>query len=165
MYNKPLVPLGFDVPQKLETDRIRLRPLTVHDAVKDYDAVMSSEHRLRNVFQPGGHWPSGLTLQQNIIELGWHQTEFQLRTSFAYTVVDPEETQVLGCVYIYPTSVKDYEVEVSMWVRESEVEQGLDEHLFERVDAWLAQDWPFEKVAFPGRSIEFKTWNTWKDDE
>ena len=78
MYNNPLVPDGFDVPKILQTERMRIRPLTINDAVKDYDAVTTSEDRLRTVYNPGGDWPFGLTLEQNIIELGWHQTEFQL---------------------------------------------------------------------------------------
>ena len=93
VYNPPLVPDEFDVPKLVQTDRLRLRPLTIHDAVKDFDAVVTSEERLRTIFDPGGDWPSGLTLEQNIIELGWHQTEFQLRTSFAYTVVSHDETE------------------------------------------------------------------------
>ena len=54
MYNLPIVPKDFDVPDMLETERLRLRPLTIHDAVRDYDAVMTSEQRLRSVFEPGG---------------------------------------------------------------------------------------------------------------
>ena len=70
MYNLPIVPKDFDVPELLETERLLLRPLTIHDAVRDYDAVMTSEDRLRSVYDPGGDWPSGLTLEQNVIELG-----------------------------------------------------------------------------------------------
>jgi hypothetical protein len=39
------VPPDFEVPELLETDRFRVRPLTIHDLVKDYDAVVTSrEH-------------------------------------------------------------------------------------------------------------------------
>ncbi len=106
MYNPPLVPDSFEVPQVLETGRLRLRPLTIQDAVKDFDAVITSETHLRTVYDPGGEWPSGLTLEQNIVGLGWHQAEFQLRTSFAYTVVSLDETEVLGCVYFYPARIR-----------------------------------------------------------
>jgi hypothetical protein len=158
MYNKPLVPAEFTVPESLETERMRLRPLSIHDAVKDFAAVMESEERLRTVYRPDGEWPSGLTLEQNIIELGWHQTEFQLRTSFAYTVVSLDEHEVLGCMYIYPTSVPDYGAEISMWVRQSQVEEGLDEHLFETVERWVAACWPLKNPAYPGRRISFADW-------
>jgi len=160
MYNSPIVPDDFTVPDRLETSRIRLRPLTIHDAVKDFAAVMSSESRLRTVFEPGGEWPLGLTLEQNIIELGWHQAEFQLRTSFAYTVVDLDEVGVLGCMYIYPTKKREYDVEITMWVRESEASSGLDQHLFETVSSWITTSWPFSNPAYPGRTIPWETWRS-----
>ena len=158
VYNLPIVPNDFDVPEQLETERLRLRPLKIQDAVRDYDAVMTSEDRLRSVYDPGGDWPSGLTLEQNIIELGWHQAEFQLRTSFAYTVVNLDESEVLGCVYLYPTQRHQYDVEITMWVRQSRVAEGLDQHLFETVESWIADFWPFENPAYPGRHISFADW-------
>lgn len=38
--NLPLVPDDFEIPEVLETERFYLRPLTINDVVKDYDAVM-----------------------------------------------------------------------------------------------------------------------------
>jgi hypothetical protein len=57
VYKLSIVPNDFDVPELVETERLRLRPLTIHDVVRDYDAVMTSEKRLRSVFYPGGDWP------------------------------------------------------------------------------------------------------------
>jgi hypothetical protein len=158
MYNPPLVPDDFELPLVLVTDRMRLRPLTANDAEKDYQAVMSSSERLRTVYNPGGRWPLGLTLEQNTIELGWHQVEFQLRTSFAYTVVSLDEAEVMGCVYIYPVRKPGYDAQVTMWVRESRVAEGLDEHLFATVEAWIRDCWPFARPAYPGRRISFAQW-------
>ena len=131
MYPFPLVPDDFDVPEVLETERLRLRPLTIHDVVKDFAAVMESEDRLREEFEPDNDWPSGLTLEQDLIDLGWHQREFQERSSFAFTVVDLDESCVLGCMYIYPTKKPGYDADISMWVRDSQVDSGLEEHLFD----------------------------------
>ena len=75
--------------------------LTVNDVVKDYDAVMTSIDHLREFDGPGTKWPSkDLSLEQDLIDLGWHQKEFQKRRSFTFTVVSLDETKVLGC-YIY----------------------------------------------------------------
>jgi hypothetical protein len=90
----PFVPREFKVPEKLETKEFRLRMLTVNDVVKDYDAVMTSVEHLRTIW-PGGSWPDGLTFEQDLIDLGWHQKEFQRRASFAYTVVTPSESKVM----------------------------------------------------------------------
>jgi len=156
VYNLPLVPESFAVPELLETARMRLRPLAITDAVKDYAAVMESEERLRTIFESGGDWPHGLSLEQNIIDLGWHQKEFQMRTSFAYTVVDLDEAQVLGCLYIDPTREQSYDAEITMWVRQSQVGEGLNEHLFGTVKLWIEKYWPLKNPAYPGREIPFE---------
>ena len=160
MSKAPFIPRDFKIPQQLETTRLRLRMLKVSDVVKDYDAVMSSaEHLLKTKpFGPNQKWPQSLTFEQNLIDLGWHQKEFQMRSSFAYTVMDLEESRCLGCMYIYPSAHPDYEVKIIMWVRQSEVENGLDEHLFESVKQWIAGEWCFEKVAYPGREISWEEW-------
>jgi hypothetical protein len=128
--------------------------LTVHDVVKDYDAVMTSAAHLRSLY-PHGNWPAGLTLEQNLIELAWHHHEFQRRSSFAYTVVTSSEDRVLGCVYLNPTPKRDYDAEVHMWARESELPSGLEQRLVAAVKDWVAGAWPFKNVAYPGREM---TW-------
>ena len=156
----PFVPPDFNIPEKLETEKFRLRMLTVNDVVKDYDAVMTSIDHLKGVFGPQSKWPSKeLTLEQDLIDLGWHQKEFQRRTSFAYTVMNTEETQCLGCVYIDPTHKIGYDAEVYLWVRESEIENGLNSILYDALKKWIEKEWPFKNVAYPGREID---WTTWK---
>jgi hypothetical protein len=91
----PFVPRDFQVPATLETTEFRLRMLTIHDVVRDFDAVITSVDHLKTIW-PGGKWPEGLTLEQNLIDLGWHQKEFQMRRSFAYTVVSLSEQTVKG---------------------------------------------------------------------
>jgi hypothetical protein len=153
----PFVPRDFAVPEKLETDEFRLRMLTVNDVVKDYDAVMSSLDHCRTIW-PGGAWPEGLTLEQNLIDLGWHQKEFQTRRSFAYTVVDPPDSRVLGCVYIEPTRRRGYDAVVYLWARQSELAGGLESRLHTAVRDWIATAWPFDSVGFPGRDIPWEAW-------
>lgn len=160
---KKLVPNDFNVPEILETDQLRLRMLTVQDVVKDYEAVMTSIGHLQKTkpFGPGHDWPTtSLTFEQDLIDLGWHQKEFQNRSSFAYTVMDLEETRCLGCVYIYPSRHPGFDAIIILWVRQSEVENGLDDHLFETVKKWIDEAWPFESPGFPGRTI---SWNAWKE--
>jgi hypothetical protein len=152
------VPPDFVVPQTLETGEFRLRMLTVNDVIKDYDAVMSSAEHCKTIW-PGLGWPEGLTLEQNLIDLGWHQKEFQLRRSFAYTVVNLSESAVLGCVYIEPTKRRGYDAVAFLWARQSELAGGLEDRLYERVKRWIKTDWPFMTVAFPGRDI---SWDAWK---
>ena len=160
----PFVPPEFVVPEKLETKEFRLRMLTVNDVVKDYDAVMTSVAHLKTVW-PGSSWPDGLTFEQDLIDLGWHQKEFQRRRSFAYTVVTPSESVVTGCVYINPTRKRGYDAEVYLWARQSELAGGLEGRLHTAVKEWLARDWPFKKVGFPGRDIDWDTWRKIPDEK
>jgi hypothetical protein len=153
----PFVPADFDVPEKLETAEFRLRMLTVNDVIKDYDAVMSSADHCKTIW-PGLGWPEGLTLEQNLIDLGWHQKEFQTRRSFAYTVVKPDESLVLGCVYIEPTKRRGYDAVVFLWARQSALASGLEDRLYVSVTQWLQDQWPFAHVAFPGRGISWEDW-------
>lgn len=158
----PFVPADFSVPETLTTDRVHLRMLTIHDVVKDYDAVMSSAAHLQ-VLWPHGHWPEGLTLEQNLIDLGWHQKEFQRRTSFAYTVLSLDGSRVLGCVYLSPTRKRGHDVELIFWARQSELASGLEAHLHVALRDWLASTWPFKAPGLPGREVPWATWNALPD--
>ena len=158
MYRRPLVPDGFEVPERLEGDGFHLRPLTIHDLVKDFDAVMASADRLVGAMDPADAWPRGLTLEEDLIDLAWHQREFTLRHSFAFTVMSPDESTCLGCAYLYPTGVEGYDAVAFYWVRTSEVAGGLDGRLGTAWRAWLADRWPFARVAFPGRDIDWADW-------
>lgn len=160
----PFVDADFVIPHQLETAELRLRMLTVNDVVKDYDAVMSSAEHLKAIW-PGSVWPDGLTLEQNLIDLGWHQKEFQRRRSFAYTVVTLDETRVIGCVYIDPTRKRGYDAEVYLWAREAAFGSPSDARLFEVVENWLSADWPFDNVAFPGKDIDWDSWNAIQNEE
>ena len=156
---RPFVPAEFVVPSELVTANFTLRMLSVDDVEKDFEAVTSSAARLSKVWPDSG-WPAGLTLKQNLIDLGWHEKEFQNRTSFAYTMVAPDESEVLGCVYVYPTDKAGHDAEIFLWVRESEVANDLDEALFEVVQRWLASAWPFVNPAYPGRAISWAQWDS-----
>lgn len=152
--SKPsFVPSDFAIPATLEHELFRLRMLSATDAEADYDAVMATQARLRQGSPHG--WPhDGFTLRENLIDLERHEQEFLDRVAFAYTMLRPETDQsqpaVLGCVYINPpvsSPAAGGEAEVYMWVRD-EYHPTLTTTLFERVDEWLKDTWPFETVRY-----------------
>jgi hypothetical protein len=153
------VPPEFQVPLRLDGDGFHLRMLTVNDLVKDYDAVMSSAARLKGLMRPGSTWPDGLTLEDDLIDLGWHQREFRLRRSFCYTMMSPDESVCLGCCYIYPSEKSDFDAKVFWWVRTSALAGGFDERLGTAFRGWLRDCWPFKRVASPGRDISWDEWH------
>jgi len=122
----PFLPADHPIPPGLEHPRFRLRPITVNDVVRDYDAVMSSAEHLRSHFPLWG-WPSAdMTLESDLVDLGWHQREALLRRSFNYAVMRPDEQRLLGCVYVDPPEKEGADADVSFWVRADELDTGLD---------------------------------------
>jgi len=161
---KRFAPDSASIPWGIETKDFRIRILTINDVVKDYDAVMSSKDHIRGIFGPSDPWPSAdLTLEQDLIDLGWHQKEFQIGNSFAYTVMNLDESSCLGCVYLDPSEKAGYDAKVILWVRQSEIRNGLDEKLFSAVKIWLSEEWWFTTVAFPGRQLSWQEWESLPD--
>lgn len=158
---KRFVPDSVVVPLGLDTQEFRVRVLTINDVLKDYDAVMSSVDHIKGVFGPLDPWPEDdLTIEQDLVDLGWHQKEFEIGSSFAYTVVNLDESKCLGCVYVDPSDKAGYDARVICWVRQSELSNGLDEKLFSTVKKWLSDEWWFANIAFPGRTISWQDWGS-----
>lgn len=159
--NEKLVPEDFVVPEKLETEKMRLRMLSTSDVVKDYEAVMTSVEHLRGLCDPyvSAIWPDkNMTIEKDLRDLERHQKEFIEREAFAYTVMSLDESTCLGCVYIDPSDVKEYDAEVYLWARQSEFEKGLEDYLYQVVREWIRDSWPFRKAAYPGREISWEDW-------
>lgn len=145
MYKRPLIP-GFTPPARYDGAGFHLRMLTIHDVVKDFDAVMAAGDRLKGAMEPGSTWPDGLTLEENLIDLAWHQREFTIGHSFAYTVMNSAETRCLGCGYINPPDVPGHDAVAFYWARDP----AFDVTLGQAFRALVAQ-FPLTRVAFPGR--------------
>ena len=152
-----LVPDSFEVPETVASSEFRLEVLEPMVAEIDYEVVMASRKRLRSVFDEHDDWPSDtMTLEYNISDLERHLREFKARFAFAYTVREPDGDGYWGCVYINP-STSDFDAEVFVWVSDEEVSR--DESLYLFVREWLANDWPFTRVAYPGREISWDKWH------
>ncbi|MBI2036261.1 GNAT family N-acetyltransferase [Candidatus Microgenomates bacterium] len=149
---KSIVPKDFEIPGILATDQFKLSPLTIDDVDQDYQAIMNSLDHLRGVFGERSTWPSpDLTRKQDLIDLGWHQKEFQMRSSFTYKVTSLDAKEYLGCVYILPSRNEGTDVDIFMWVTQEAFGKGLDLMLFEAVKKWIQKKWSFNKVRYPGR--------------
>ncbi len=148
----PFVPAGFDPPTSLVTDRFRLEPLGPGHNDADLAAWTSSiEHIRATPGYPDGDWPplDGMSPDANLADLRRHAADFAARRGFTFTVLDPADDDVIGCVYLYPTRSPDHDVVVQSWVRADRAE--LDGPLADAVAAWLATDWPWERVDRMGR--------------
>ena len=152
-----LVPDNLEVPEKLEHTKFLARKLTARDVYLDYFAVMSSIDIIRST--RGGSWPTKeLTFEDDLIDLAWHQREFEHKSSFAYTVMTPDETECVGCFYLYPIGMRGEapegsDVDVSFWVTQKAYDNGLYVELYKALDEWLRTKWPFKLVHYSNREI------------
>jgi hypothetical protein len=148
----PFVPTGFEPPLVLVSDHFRLEPLRPEHNEADHAAWTSSIAHIRATPGfPDGSWPplEGMSLDRNLDDLRRHAADFEARTGFTFTVLEPFTGDVIGCVYLYPSGSEDADVTVQSWVRASHAE--LDALLADTVAAWLAAEWPWERVDRPGR--------------
>lgn len=159
----PFLPRTHEIPAGVKHERFHIRPITIHDAVRDFDAVMSSAARLRERFPLWGWPPGDMTLEDNLIDLAWHQKEALLRRSFNYAVMSPDGSRLLGCVYVDPPEKRGADADVSFWVRADEEGTGLEEELEPVVRAWLDEAWPYASVRWPGRDVSWEEWDLLPD--
>ena len=89
-----------------------------------------------------------MSLEENRADLERHARDFTVRSGFTYTVLDPADRDVIGCVYIYPDKTGDGDAVVMSWVRATHA--GLDGALRKLVSRWLAEAWPFERISYAG---------------
>lgn len=150
--SEPFVPDDFDPPTALVTDDFRLEPLGPQHNAADLAAWTSSIDHIRATKGfPDGSWPppQGMTPERNLADLTRHAADFAARRGFTFTVLDPADGDVIGCVYIYPTKQPDHDVGVQSWVRASHAD--LDTPLADAVARWLSADWPWRRPYRYGR--------------
>ncbi len=149
-------PSQTPVPEGLRSPEFMLRMLRATDVELDFDAVISSREQL--LLRSGGDWPvEGFSLADNLADLQRHEQEHLERKAFTYTVMNPTETECLGCVYINPlvpllerlnagaqatSSAQEHAAYVSFWVRSSRLADDLDKRLLAALRAWFKEEWP-----------------------
>lgn len=146
------VPPGFTALTSLVTERFRLEPLGPQHNVADHAAWTSSIDHIRSTpGYPDGRWPppDGMSLEANLADLRRHAADFAARRGFTFTVLDPADDDVIGCVYLYPMTSADYDVSVQSWVRADHAE--LDVPLADAVAGWIAEAWPWTRPYRYGR--------------
>ena len=153
----PIVPEGFDVPREITTDKFKLRISNNSNAILTFEALMSSIDHLQGVFDPNDQpWPTKDLTPQDVWSVsGRGEWDYSTHASFQYAVINLDETVQLGEVIIDGAFNEEFDARVVLWVRKSEYEKGFDSELFKFVKKWLEQDWPLEKIAYPGRDHDW----------
>lgn len=146
---QPIVPDSFTVPVNHQVEDFIFTPLGVKDIDPDFIAVMGSLNRLKGTFDFVPDWPDPrMTKEEDLANLGWHQTEFALKTSFAYKITAAKDNDYIGCAYIFPSNNPQFEVDAYLWVKNGY--EPIKLKLIQLFKDWL-KTWPFTKVNFPAK--------------
>jgi hypothetical protein len=157
---EPLVSTNFAVPTAVEGPGFKLVPFSPALAKVDYAAYMSSIEHLQKTFSRSTGWPrEDITDADAIKDMEGEQARFNAREAFDYSVLSPDGSRELGSVYITPSPVAGYDAVVRMWVTKADYDAGFDAELYRWVTSWVQTAWPFEKVAYPGRAIDWSAWD------
>ena len=153
------LPEDFVVPTLVAGPRFQIRPVTIHDVVRIFDAIIRSRDELSAMFGAVADWPAAdYTLEECLIDVAWQQKEARLRRSFSFAVLSTDATDLLGVIHVRPPVKVGADAVVAFWVRSEAGLPGLEDELEEFVPEWVTSAWPFKKVHQPGREI---TWSDW----
>lgn len=151
---------NFNVPVLVKAPGFKVVPLSPALGTVDFDAYMSSIEHLQKTFTRSTAWPhAGISAADAMLDMETEQARFSKRESFAYAVLTPDGLRERGCIYVYPSPVEGYDAMVRIWVTKAEHDAGFDAKLYAWATNWLKTDWPFAKVAYPGRAIAWGKWD------
>jgi RimJ/RimL family protein N-acetyltransferase len=144
-------------------DGFIVRPLVPSDVVLDHDAVMASRDFLYHWEQDPPYPAANFSVEDNLEDLVRMDNEHRNGTRYTYTVMNTNETQVLGCVYLLPnddrmyrtaevtshdgTDLSSVDATVAFWVRPSTWKDGFERRLLEAILGWLRDQWSFGRVV------------------
>jgi RimJ/RimL family protein N-acetyltransferase len=148
------LPAGWRHPARLELSTgHHLRPIRATDVDLDMQAVMGSRERLWSIYGQAWGWPPAtMTAQQDREDLAHHEAEMERGEGFNYALFDHGETELLGCVYIYPPEIDGTDAEISWWVVDWLVGGPIERALGLLVPRWIAADWPFTTPHYGEKS-------------
>lgn len=151
---------GVEPADGFAGDGFVVRPLLPSDVVLDHEAVMSSREFLYHWEQEPPYPPEDFSVEDNLADLEQMDREHRNGTRYTYTVMNADESQVLGCLYLLPnddrmyrttdvtshdgTGLADVDATLAFWVRISTWEDGFERTLLAAVLRWLRVDWSFE---------------------
>ena len=136
------------VPPPISTSSFLLEPLCEDHVELDFAALMSCRARLRHELQWGDWPPEDFTIELNREDLGRHYGEFVRREAFAYTVLCPDRTRCIGCIYLERCD----EVQggqLRFWMIDDALD--LETKLVDSVLQWGHDDWGIDRILMPMR--------------
>ncbi len=142
-------PRDKEIPRGIQINEFIIRQLRASDNEIDYKAAIESGFRSKN-------FPK----EENLKQIERHERDHNNRKSFAYTIVNSNETECYGCIFIQPIVpflkavffqdhiFKDWDVgeddpAVGFWITPKGWQQGLYIRLLEKLPQWFKTEWPY----------------------
>ena len=155
----PVLPEGFQPPDSMSYEGIRAHVLTRDDLDDDVRGINSSLELIRRT--RGRGWPMGpVTVDDDFVDLVWHEAEFRNGYSYSYALRDAAGGY-LGCCYLYPVGRRvpltdellAHDIDVSWWVTEDAHRAGYYAIACAALHHWARVDFPFEAPYFSNVEI------------
>ncbi len=132
-------------PRDVELGGFHLTPLSPEFVQEDFEAVTAAAHLLNDIFDD---WPADLTLEDNLLDLAWHEREFTSNRSFSWIIRD-QAGAYLGCFYLFPEIGARGRAKAALWfadIPEREASAGklkplLQDWLDDHVPAGIEVTW------------------------
>lgn len=137
---------GFETPQRVDLPTgHHLRPIRESDVEIDYPAVMAAREKLWAKYGAAWGWPpADMTYEQDREDLKHHEDEIAAQITFNYALLNDDESELLGCVYVDPPADAGHDAVASWWSTDEQLERMLDEF----VPSWLRETWGFRAVDY-----------------
>jgi hypothetical protein len=147
------LPDDFVHPERLDlATGHHLRPIRADDVGIDHPAVMGSRERLWAKYGEAWGWPPAtMSFEADREDLAHHEAEIAAHETFNYAVLDGDESELLGCVYIDPPddrSPAGTDAVSSWWVVDKAAGTALERELDDTTPRWLTETWGFRSVHF-----------------
>jgi RimJ/RimL family protein N-acetyltransferase len=117
-------PMRFEVPERLHTQHLLLRPFELADAPALHQALLESLDDLREHlwFLP---WVAeAQTLESATVRCRQARANFLLRSDLAYLAFDKTTSRLMASFGLHRTDWSVPKTEVGYWVRKSEMRKG-----------------------------------------
>ena len=152
---------GIEPADGFVGDGFVVRPLVPADVELDHAAVMASREFLYHWEQEPPYPPEDFSVADNLADLEQMDEAHRSGSRYTYSVLNADESEVLGCVYLLPNDDRMYrsahvtshdgtdfstiDATLSFWVRPSTWADGFERSLLAALLQWLRDDWSFER--------------------
>jgi hypothetical protein len=108
---------------------------------------MGSRASLWGIYGESWGWPpETMSVEADRDDLAHHVDEMEAREGFNFAILTANESELCGCVYVYPPGADGVDADVSWWVVDDKRGTDLERALDEQLENWWTDAWGFGSV-------------------